>query len=136
MHIALRTIQQFDQPNKAGEEKMKKIVITGLWLTFVMVAPMVALSQNAGKESFYQGCIEKKIERCGLKATRLDSRSERIKREAESARRKAEFYKANREELTRQMTAKDVREKFNQVDYFLIKAYDENVKQARTELPN
>lgn len=87
------------------------------------VTPHFLYAQEHGVESFYDYCIDSKVDRCLLQASRKHSRSEEIRKSAERAQRQADFYRMHKDELIREMVDRDIGFQQHQVDYFLNKSF-------------
>lgn len=104
--------------------KLKKIIIL-LGITLLMliwVSPITAQDSISDKNiSLYRMIINERILKCEIKATRYDSKSKNIRKEAALAKLQAEYLKSNKEKLVQNMIDNDIGTKPHQVNYYLIK---------------
>jgi hypothetical protein len=103
---------------------MKKMAISLMALTLVIVSSGLLHAQQMTPDSAYYKFVDKKIDRCEKQAAMLNnSRSEKLQRYSESARKEADFYREHRAELTEVLAEKGVGTRPHQVDSFLEKAF-------------
>ncbi len=104
--------------------KLKKLLIL-LGITLLMliwVSPITAQDSKNGKNiSLYRMIINERILKCEIKATRYNSKSKNIRKEAALAKLQAKYLKNNKEKLIQNMIDNDIGEKPHQVQYYLIK---------------
>jgi hypothetical protein len=76
-------------------------------------------TKTAELESLYENYIDGHISRCESKAARINSKSEHIRNEAAVHTLMGAFFRDHRDELVKEMIAKDIGTKKHQVDYYL-----------------
>jgi hypothetical protein len=101
---------------------MKKAVFCTLVGLFIAVPSAYA---DESSKAFYSKCIEAEIQHCQVKAERVNSRSARIREDAEKARKQAEYLEVNRDALIQQMEQQRVNTKNHKVRRYLLDAYYE-----------
>lgn len=106
---------------------MKTKIVATLFFLAILTSASLAVSDGTQQEDFYNTCIDNKIARCESKSIFDDSRSNTLCDYAGLNQRKAEFYKNNRTELVNAMVEEDVTMKPHRVDYFLNKAFYEQL---------
>jgi hypothetical protein len=116
---------------------MKHWVLTLVVLSFLFSSSLLC-AQVTKKESCYQACIDKAIEKYERKSLKLDSDRRAIRRDAAVATLKASFYKTHREQLINQMIVENLGTKTGEMNYFLIKSFGNSLgmslDQAITEI--
>jgi hypothetical protein len=70
-------------------------------------------------ESLYGKYVDGHITRCESKSARINSKSEHIQREAALHTLMGAYFRDHRDELVKEMVAKDIGTKKHQVDYYL-----------------
>jgi len=70
-------------------------------------------------ESLYRNYIDGHISRCESKSARINSKSEHIRNEAALHTLMGAFFRDHKDELVKEMIAKDIGTKKHQVDYYL-----------------
>jgi hypothetical protein len=81
-------------------------------------------------ESFYGNYIDRHISRCESKSARINSKSEHIRHEAALHTLMGAFFRDHRDELVKEMIAKDIGTKKHQVDYYLNSRFFDIVRKA------
>lgn len=76
-------------------------------------------TKTAELKSLYGNYIDGHISRCESKAARINSKSEHIRNEAAVHSLMGAFFRDHRDELVKEMIAKDIGTKKHQVDYYL-----------------
>lgn len=114
---------------------MRKGIISFFVITMILLLASVSGAQSVITSSDAQTYIDSRIERCRLKAERINSPSEAIREAAQMAKEEANFYEAHKERLAQLMTEYNIGTKQYNADFFLIKAYrdNENVGLAKTK---
>lgn len=102
--------------------KRKAIV----WTLFGLFIALPSVYADETSIAFYSKCIENEIQHCQIRAERVKSRSEHIRKDAEEAGAQARFYEANRDSLVHQMDQERVSTKDHKVHRYLLDAYYES----------
>ncbi|MGA7878011.1 MAG: hypothetical protein WCA08_20300 [Desulfoferrobacter sp.] len=102
---------------------MKTKIGAALFILVILASSGLAMSDGTQQENFYNTCIDNKIAQCESKLLLNDSRSNTLCNYAHLNQTKAEFYENNRDELVQQMVEEDITMKPHRVDYFLNKAF-------------
>lgn len=106
--------------------KLKKLVLLLgiILLMLIWVSPITAQDSIGGKHiSLYRMIVNERILKCEIKATRYNSNSKNIRKEAALAKLQAQYLKNNKEKLVQNMIDNDIGTKPHQVNYYLIKNF-------------
>jgi len=102
---------------------MKKIfVIFSIVILLTLFGAHSAMSldtKTTDSVSLYGNYIDRHISRCESKAARINSKSDHIRHEAAVHTLMGAFFRDQRDELIKEMIAKDIGTKKHQVDYYL-----------------
>lgn len=101
---------------------MKKSIVLTVTVAAVLLHVTLVLAQT-GHEDFYNTCIDKRIAECNVKASLDKTRSLNLLRLVALNQGEAAFYRDNRDQLVKEMTAARVETKAHAVDHFLINAF-------------
>ena len=92
----------------------------------IFIFPSIGFSGDLEKSTqFFNNCIVKKISNCQSKSILLTSRSDNLREYALSETQKAEFYANEKDRLIKEMMEREVALKDYQVEYFLIRRFNE-----------
>lgn len=101
---------------------MKTRIIFRVLAAVVLLNAAIVFAQTS-REDFYNACIDKRIAECEIKASLDDTQSSHLLQLIVTNRDEAVFYKDNRDELVKQMLARNLETKTHAVDHFLIRAF-------------
>lgn len=115
---------------------MKKLVsiMVALGVLGILLAPNLFAQDNAA--TYYEEKVDELISRCERKATLMDASSESIRYDAQLSAVKSDYYKNHKEELVAEMAERDLPCKRGNVDYFLIKSFDNFVTTHLAKTPD
>jgi len=111
--------------------KLKKLVLLLgiILLMLIWVSPITAQDSKEGKYiSSYRMIVNERILKCEIKATRYNSNSKNIRKEAALSKLQAKYLKNNKEKLVQNMIDNDIGTKPHQVNYYLIKNFFANLR--------
>lgn len=117
--------------------KFKKLLLLLgiILLMLIWVSPITAQDSIGDKHiSLYRMIVNERILKCEIKATRYNSNSKNIRKEAALAKLQAKYLKNNKEKLVQNMIDNDIGTKPHQVNYYLIKNFFANLRSNDSPL--
>ena len=96
----------------------------------------ILFAQDNETVSFYEEKIDQVISKCERKATLRDADSESIRYDADLSAVKRDFYKSHKDELIDEMASRNLPCKRGDVDYFLVKSFDNFVTTHLAKTPD
>jgi hypothetical protein len=107
------------------EGAMKKLVITIVVMVGLLLVASVFHADMTQLEAYYNECITKKIVNCQRIASMENHNNPCFNRLVKMRCCQAKFYRKHREELVREMIARNIGKKPHKIDYFLITKFKE-----------
>ncbi|MGD8372098.1 MAG: hypothetical protein PVF76_03565 [Syntrophobacterales bacterium] len=104
---------------------MKASVITMLLVAAMLLGANFVHAESGQLESYYNDCVTKKIANCKRIASTSTGKSSSMIRLVEIRTAQAKFYRNHREELVKEMVARNIGKKQYKIDYFLITKFKE-----------
>lgn len=104
---------------------MKKLVITIVVMVGLLLVASVFHADMTQLEAYYNECITKKIVNCQRIASMENHNNPCFNRLVKMRCCQAKFYRKHREELVREMIARNIGKKPHKIDYFLITKFKE-----------
>jgi len=99
---------------------MKKLMITVVVIVGLLLAANIAHADMSQLELYYNDCITKKIVNCERIASTKNHKSSCMVRLVEMRSAQAKFYSKHREELVKEMVARNIGTEPHKIDHFLI----------------
>jgi hypothetical protein len=96
------------------------------WTLFGLFFAFPSAYADESSKAFYSRCIDTEIQHCRIKAERVESRSKRIRRDAEKAKEQAHYYETNRDALIQQIDRERVCAKNYTARRYLLDSYYES----------
>lgn len=105
---------------------MKKVVITIVVMVGLLLAASVFHADMTQLEAYYNECITKKIVDCQRIASMENHNNPCFNRLVKMRCCQAKFYGKHREELVKEMIARNIGTKPHKIDYFLVTKFKES----------
>ena len=105
---------------------MRELIITTVAIVGLLIAASFAHADSRQLELYYNDCITKKIFNCQRIASAKNHTSSCMVRLVEMRSAQAQFYKKHREELVREMAARNIGKEPHKIDHFLITKFKES----------
>jgi hypothetical protein len=96
------------------------------WTLFGLSVALPPAYADESAKAFYNKCLETEIQHCQVRAERVSSRSDRIRKDAEKASAQARYYETNRSALVEQMEQERVSTKNHKIHRYLLDSYYES----------
>jgi hypothetical protein len=93
------------------------------------VASLPALGQDMALRSSCELCIDETITKYEHKSMRINSHRPAIARDAAIAHVKADYFKTHKEQLLKEMVARNLGAKNGEMQYFLVKSFGDHMGQ-------
>ena len=104
----------------------RSIVVLVIILSGMLLAASIANADNSQLELYYNDCITKKIANCERIASAKNHKSPCMVRLVVMRSAQAKFYKKHREEIVKEMVARNIGKEPHKIDYFLITKFQES----------
>jgi hypothetical protein len=105
---------------------MKELIITIVAIVGLLMVASFANADSSRLELYYSDCITKKIVNCKRIASSKNHSSSSMVRLVEMRSAQARFYRKHREELVREMVARNIGREPHKIDHFLITKFNES----------
>jgi hypothetical protein len=104
---------------------MKESVITIMLVAAMLLGANFVHAERSQLESYYNDHITKKIVNCKRIASTKNQNNPYMIRLVEMRSAQAKFYKKHREELVKEMVARNIGKEQHKIDYFLTTKFQE-----------
>lgn len=108
------------------EGAMKRLIFVIVAIVGLLLVVSLAYTDMSQLELYYNDCITKKIVNCKRIASEKNHSSPSMIRLVEMRSAQAEFYKKYREELVKEMVARNIGKERWKIDHFLVTKFHES----------
>lgn len=108
------------------EGAMKKLMLIVVAIVGLILGASVAHADMSQSELYYNDHITKKIVNCERIAATKNYKNSSMVRLIEMRSAQAKFYRKHREELVKEMVARNIGTEPHKIDYFLITKFQES----------
>ena len=105
---------------------MKRSLLTSILVIAMLLAASFVLADISELELYYNNCITKKIVNCERIASAKNHNNPSMVRLVTMRSAQAKFYRKHREELVKEMVARNIGTKQHKIDYFLTTKFQES----------
>ena len=105
---------------------MKRSLLTSIVVIGMLLTASLAFTDSSELKLYYNDCITKKIANCERIASAKNNKNPCMVRLVQMRSAQAKFYKKHREELVKEMVARNIGTEQHKIDYFLTTKFQES----------